>query len=72
MSLALAATLAALAWGPPADGEVSYVDASFYPEGELLDRRFVDLDGDGDLFLCLAVRTPGGEKSYEVLKIVYA
>lgn len=51
-------------WMPAGDGasEVSYVDASLDLRGELLDWRFVDVDLDGRMELCLALRNRAGAR----------
>lgn len=53
----------ALASPAPLEGDaVRYDDASLELDGELLDHRFVDLDGDGRPSLCLALHLSGGTR----------
>jgi hypothetical protein len=42
--------------------EVTYVDASLDLRGDLLDWRFLDLDGDGKVELCLALHLESGSR----------
>lgn len=70
----LALLLAASTLGPVAaaraqDSDVGYVDASVELQGELLDLAFVDLDEDGQVELCLALRTDAGERELHFHRI---
>lgn len=58
---ALGLTLLAAIAAAPGD-EVRHIDASLEFDGELLDHRFVDPDGDGTLSLCVAVRKKDGTR----------
>jgi len=59
-TLLLATALASPA--PEGGDAVRYDDASLELDGELLDHRFVDLDGDGRPSLCLALRRVDGTR----------
>jgi len=66
--------LASFAPGPapavrPEDSDVSYVDASVELRGELLDMAFVDVDEDGQVELCLALRMATGERELHFHRI---
>lgn len=50
---------------PPESGP-GHSDASLEFEGELLDHRFVDLNGSGQLSLCVAIRLPGGRRQLRI------
>jgi len=47
---------------------VRFDDVSLEFEEEILDHRFVDIDGDGQLELCLALRNDGGERELRFLR----
>ena len=64
----VAALLPLIVAGPAhseADG-VTYVDSSIEFEGQLLNHRFVDLDGDGRMSLCVALRNPQGRRELRI------
>lgn len=69
MSLLSCAGLALLALAQGRGGEVRHVDASLDLDGTLLDRRFLDLDGDGRLELAFTLRTPRGARELRVHRI---
>lgn len=56
----------ALAMGE-AESSMGHVDASLEFEGELLNHRFVDIDGDGVFSLCLALRSSDGRRELRIL-----
>ncbi len=66
--LALALLIACAPVGSAA-AEVRYIDATLELEGSLLDQRIVDLLGDGEQSLCLALRKPGGERELRIYGI---
>lgn len=48
---------------PPSENEtVRYDDASLELDGDLLDHRFIDLDGEGTTLLCIALRLKDGTR----------
>ncbi len=57
----LGLTLLAAVCAAPVD-EVRHIDASLEFDGDLLDHRFVDPDGDGTLSLCVALRKKDGTR----------
>jgi hypothetical protein len=52
-----------------AAGEVTYVEISLEPEGELLGSHFVDVDVDGREEVVLAVLSPAGSRELQLFRI---
>jgi hypothetical protein len=57
-----------LAGPTPEVDSVSYSEASLEFEGTLLDHRFIDVDGSGQMSLCVALRLPTGRRELRVLR----
>ena len=54
------------ATGPAVAADASFVDASVRVEGSVLDWHFVDVEGDGPIELCVALRTPEGARELQL------
>ena len=52
------------------DDGARYVDVSLEPEGRLLDAHFVDLEGDGQVELCMAVLSRDGARELQLFRLV--
>ena len=52
--------------GPAVAADASFVDASVRVEGSVLDWHFVDVEGDGPIELCVALRTPEGARELQL------
>jgi len=65
VGLGVAVALAAVGAGGL---EAGHVDASLEFDGEILDQRFLDIDGDGRDSLCVALRRRDGRRELRILE----
>ncbi len=49
-------------------GDASFIDASVRVDGKVLDWRFVDVEGDGQVELAISLRTPSGSRELQLFR----